>query len=429
MTDREKIAWLYRRAGFGLAAGQLEGLDRQGLDATVAAFVDPGANGVPPATDPWATIDFSSYDRNANQREFALKTIGGWLQAMVTTTRPFEEWMRWFWHGHFVSTLRVVKFPQLMVGQMRMFAEKGLGDFPSLLRAVTVDPAMLVYLDGVTSSKNEVNENYGREVLELFALGIGNYNEADVRAGAEALTGWRVARNAGRAEPTVSFEPRRHDDTPKAYLGRNGVHDVDTVVDAIVNHPACAPFITRKLAKAILGPDVDQGLLDRLSTDFAASGMQLRPLAKAVLEAGLHADASRELVLAPVPWLVSMIKATAAPPDRMATIGERGLVPAGQVPMDAPNVAGWPGGRTWLTSSSTVARFNMAASLATLTPADSSVRAAARSGDLDGLAEGLGRPEGFSTATASALAGLGGHDKSGDAVLTVAMAAPDLAMG
>ena len=121
-----------------------------------------------------------------------------------TTTEPFAEWMRWFWHGHFVSTLRVVKQPQLMVQQLRLFGTLGLGDFRSLLRAVTIDPAMLIYLDGTTSTKGAVNENYGREVLELFALGIGNYGEADVRAGAEALTGWRAPRRPTTSPATAN---------------------------------------------------------------------------------------------------------------------------------------------------------------------------------------------------------------------------------
>ena len=134
-----------------------------------------------------------------------------------------------------------------------MLGAEGLGDFRTLLRAVTLDSAMLVYLDGTDSRKGDVNENYGRELLELFALGVGNYSEDDVRAGAAALTGWHVYRR----DTTVSFQPRIHDDTPQHYLGRDGVHDVDSVIDAVVDHEACAPFIAGKLARAILGPAVD----------------------------------------------------------------------------------------------------------------------------------------------------------------------------
>ena len=413
MGERDQVAWTLRRAGFGPAPGQLDG----GLGATVDALIDPDGHGVAPAPDPWAGVDLAGYDpaaKGAAPRKLVVATIGAWLVAMAESPRPLEEWMRWFWHGHFVSTIRVVKQPPLLVAQLRRLGELGLGDFRTLLRAVTVDPAMLVYLDGVTNRRGAVNENYGREVLELFALGIGHYTEADVRAGATALTGWRAA----------GFEPRRHDDTPQSYLGRTGVHDVDTVVDAIVGHPACAPFITAKLARAVLGPTVNPALVDRLAADFAASGLQLRPLMRSILEA---ADASTELVSAPVPWLVSMIKASGADPAAVITKNaEAGLVAAGQVPLDAPNVAGWPGGRAWLSASTTVARFNLATAVAGLAPADGAARQAAAGGDPDALADALGHPGGFGDGTRGALRDLAPHDPTGAGRLAVAMASPDL---
>jgi len=197
-----------------------------------------------------------------------------------------------------------------------------------------------------------------------------------------------------------------------------------------VHHDACAPFITTKLAKAILGPTVDPNLVRRLANDFAASGMQIRPLVRALLAAGLDADASSPLVLAPIPWTVAMVKATGAPANKaFGPAVQRLLVSAGQVPMGAPNVAGWPGGRNWLSSSSTVARFNLAAAIAALSPADAAGRAAAAAGDHARLADVLGHPSGFSDATVTALAkasGRGGSGPSGQAALTVALASPDL---
>lgn len=427
MDDRSSIAWLHRRVGFGLRPGALDTLVAGGLDAAIDALIEPDRAGVAVAPDPWAGLDYTGFDPDKESaRTLSIATVRAWLVAMVDTPRPFEEWMRWFWHGHFVSTLRVVQSPPLMVRQMQMFHDVGLGDFRTLLRAVTVDAAMLVYLDGVTNRKGAVNENYGREVLELFALGIGNFTEADVRAGAEALTGWRALRRAAPGEPAVAFDPRRHDDAPKTYLGVDGVHDVDTVVDAIVDHPACAPFIAGKIARAILGPDIEPGLVDELGRDFAASGLQIRPLVRAVLEAGTRREVSVPLIAAPVPWTVRMIKATDVPADKAFTaLGERTLVPAGQVPMDPPNVAGWPGGRSWLSSSTTVARFNIAAVLAAQTPATAPLRVAARAGDDVALADLLGHPSGFCDATKAALGDARRADDNGNAVLTVAMAAPD----
>lgn len=427
VNDRTRIAWLYRRVGFGLRPGQLDGLAADGVDAALDGLVDPPAD-APRNPDPCAGVDLSGYDpKGGNGRKLAAAAIGAWLGAMVDAPRPLEEWIRWFWHGHFVSTLRVVKDPLLMARQLRLLGDEGLGDFRSLLRAVTIDPAMLVYLDGTTNRRGAVNENYGREVLELFALGLGAYEEADVRAGAQALTGWVTARRATSSDPTASFQARRHDDTPQRYLGRDGVHDLDTVIDAIVGHPACAPFVTGRLAAAILGPGVDADLLRGLSADFAASGLQVRPLVRALLAAGVHDGAAQPLVRAPVPWTVAMVKATGAPVGRTITaVAERGLVPSGQVPMDAPNVAGWPGGAAWLSSSATVARFDTAAGIAALAPAEGAVAGAARSGDLAALADGLGLPDGFGPTTTSALRSLAGSDPGGTSVLTVAMASPDL---
>jgi len=266
-----------------------------------------------------------------------------------------------------------------------------------------------------------VNENFGREVLELFALGIGNYSEDDVRAGSTALTGWTVDR---RAQAAV-FRPNRHDDRPQTYLGRAGVHDVDSVVDAIVAHPACAPFVTGRLSRAILGPDVDQGVLDSLARGFVASGLQLRPLVRSILEAGLN-GASSPLVVAPVPWMVAALRALELDVAGLGRSPLPELQAAGQVPMAAPNVGGWPSGSAWLTSSTTLARISLAASMARAAPSTNVARQAATTGDLAALANGLGRPEGFSPATAAALRSLGSGAAATSTILTVALASPDL---
>jgi uncharacterized protein (DUF1800 family) len=422
MSDRTKLAWLARRIGFGLAPGQLDALERAGVDATLASWIDaPAGSG----QDPWAGLSLPPGPLKGKKIGSAARdTIGAWLKAMATTDQPFEEWMRWFWHGHFVSTVRVVHSPALLVDQLRLFGALGLGDFRSLLRAITTDPAMLIYLDGRTNKAGQINENYGREVLELFSLGVGNYTEHDVRAGSTALTGWVAPYAAGRSY----FRPERHDDTPQQYLGHTDVHDVDTVVDTIVSHPACAPFIAGKVARAVLGPQVDTGLVARWGREFAASGLQIRPLVRSIVEAGLD-GASTPLVRAPVPWSIAMLRASGVGWDEAATTVGRVLVEAGQVPLDAPNVGGWPGGPLWLTSSVTLARFDLAASLATRTSTGSPAGAAAQKGDLSALADALGQPEGFGPATTAALHGLPSTgNRPGDGRLAVAIASPDLAV-
>jgi uncharacterized protein (DUF1800 family) len=425
MDERTAIAWLSRRVGFGLAPGELDQLAAAGLSTTLDQWLDPDAHGVAPSPDPWNGVEMSvgrPRGKESGRQQQAL--IEGWLMVMAATPRPFEEWMRWFWHGHFVSTLRAVGAPALMRNQLRTWARYGLGDFPSLLRSATVDTAMLAYLNGDTNQVGQVNENYGREVLELFTLGIGHYSESDVRAGATALTGYVRDFTTG----LTTFVPARHDDTPQTYLGRHGVHDVDTVVDAIVNHPACGPFIAGELARAVLGPDVDAGLVRRLGRDFVAGGLQLRPLMRAIVEAGLD-GASTPMVAAPVPWGLRMMRATAVPWGRLQLNLTAMLSGAGQLPTDAPNVGGWPGGLNWLSASATVARYNLVGWLAYYTPTTNPLLKAASQRNWPDLADGLGRPEGFAASTTAALAAMpdAGRYAAVDRLM-VAMVAPEMVL-
>lgn len=409
--DRDVVAWLHRRAGFGLAPGELDRLAPLGPAGVIDRLVDPDAHGVAPAADPWAGLDLPLDAKDAERK--ARGTLpGAWVLAMAASERPLHEWMRWFWHGHFVSTMAVVRSPELMVRQLRMLGDLGLGRFPDLLRAVTIDASMLMYLDGRTNRKGAVNENYGREVLELFTLGLGSFDEADVRAGAEALTGWRLDRSRGE----VRFDPAAHDDGAHRYLGVDGVHDLDTVVAAICAHEALPTFLAGKLSRAILGPDVEADLVTRLAADFRAGDLEIRPLVRAILEAGAD-GAGSPMVWAPVPWLASMIRATGAPVplERATVLAANQLRAAGQTPMDAPNVAGWPGGRAWLSSSTTLARVDLAAVVADLTPTDSPAYQAAESGDVPALAMALGRPVPFSASTTAALVGVGTDPASGTA--------------
>ncbi len=428
---RRTIALLHRRAGFGLAPGELDAGVGDGVDATIDRLVDPDNHGVPPVTDPWDGLDLSLPDgltpdatpdqRKAAQqqlRQQGLRAIDAWLTHLVTTPRPLEDWMVWFWHGHLVSGLDKVKVPAMMVQQLRTFRSLAFAPFATLLRAATVDPAMLVYLDGDTSTGTQPNENYGRELLELFSLGIGNYGEDDVKAGARALTGWTVVRRTIEAR----FAPARHDDAPQHYLGRDGVHDVDSVIAAVVAQPACAHFIAAKLAHAVLGPDIDDHLVDDLAAGYASSGLDTRVLVRSVLRA-LADGRGSDLVLAPVPWLVAAQRATGATLSSDARL--RGLRAAGQLPMYPPNVAGWPSGTAWFGASTVVARYDFASALATAAPADNPVIVAARNGDVDALADALGRPEGFSDATRAALAGVHGDATS---TAALALASPDLAL-
>lgn len=427
MDDRTAVAWLHRRAGWGLAPGQLDEQAALGVDAALERLLDPDSAGVADAPDPWEGLgDVALLPAQGDAaREARHRAVRAWLEAMVTTPRPLAERMRWLWHGHLVSGLAEVKHPGLMIGQLRTWYALGLGDVPSLLRAATVDAAMLRYLDGASSRRNAVNENYGRELLELFSLGIGNYSEDDVRAAAVALTGWVVPAGAVRS----TFVARRHDPTPQVLLGVAGVQDVESVVGAVTAHPACARFLTGVLATELLGPGVDAGLLESLAGRFRDGGLVVVPLVRDLLRAGLD-GAATPVVLPPVPWLVQLLRALDLRPAQV--FEQAGAVEmlsgAGQIPMFPPNVSGWPGGRAWLSTTATLARVNLASLLAGLVPEGSPAHAAATVGDVAALADILGRPEGFGPATVGAVrvARAAGGEQGVTLALATALAAPEM---
>jgi uncharacterized protein (DUF1800 family) len=414
VNDEQAVIWLLRRAGFGVHPARLDADLAAGPGALLDTLVDPDVAGVPLLPDPWDDERYRDYQ--ALEPEDRLAFTSQFVDRVVASERGLEDWMTFFWHDHFAVRIQVVRLPLLMAGHMRLLQRHALGNFADLLRDVTTDAAMLVYLDGARSTGGDPNENYGRELLELFSLGVGNYTEDDVRAATVALTGWTVQQVAGE----VTFVPRRHDPTPQTLLGES-VSDVDSVIDAVLAHPACGPFIAGKLAGDLLGPEVDQALVDRLGRDFAADGYEIAPLVRAVLEAGLD-GAGGEMIGAPFPWLVAALRASGARLPDQAKVGGAALL--GQVPFSPPNVAGWPDGDAWLASSSLVARFRFSAGIAATAPPESALRAAAADRRFDDLALLLGRADGFSRATLSGFDQLA--DATGTGVLAAALNAPDL---
>ena len=410
MDERDQMAWLARRVGFGVGPGQLDEWVELGADAVLDLLTTPDASGVPAVEDPFAELERTITDNGPNLRE----TIGAWFGHVIAAERPLQTWMQWFWHDFFAVSAAVVRQPGLVHDHFNLMFDQGLGNFADLLRAMTIDGAMLVFLDGTHSTAAAPNENYGRELLELYSVGVGAFTEADVLAAARALTGWVVR---ARRDLGVQFVPFRHDDTPQTLLGVSGVSDVDTVVDAVASHPATAPRITRLIARRVLG-DVDDAFIERHATSFAAD-LELAPLVRGLLEDGLDGAGSAVLV-EPFPWLAGAVRAVGSPPrDRI--VGDA-LRMAGQVPFVPPNVGGFPPASAYLTTSATIARFNLANAIADGADRSTPARQAADAGDVAGLADALGLPSGFSTETASAIASLTNPKDR----LAAALASPDL---
>jgi uncharacterized protein (DUF1800 family) len=434
---RRQVAWLHRRAGVGLAPGELDVAAARGVEAELERLLEPDRAGIPADPDPWAGTSYLTDGRpevlatSGRQQQIhheITDAVDRWLDAMVGARRPLAARATWFWHGHFATSVQRVKAAGLMVGQLRQFIRGGLGRFPDLLRTTTIDPAMLIWLDGRASTAKEPNENYAREMLELFSLGIGNYQETDIRAGARALSGWTVLPDGA-----TRFVAQRHDDTPQTYLGHNGVHDLDTVIAAVAASPALPTFLAERWTGALLGDGVDRSVPSSAAADFLTAGLDMNALVRSLLTRGVEdIDRWPPVVVDPVTWWVQARRATGATSPKLRGVAVATLLlAAGQYPMLPPNVGGWPGGDSWLATATIAARFQLAGLLAEATPANAPPRAAASHRDWAALADSLGRPEGFGAPTIAALeaaAKPGANQAPAVAGLTIALASPELAV-
>jgi len=281
-----------------------------------------------------------------------------WIQRMRYAPQPLRENMVLFWHGHFASSIEKVRGAHLLWKQNEMFREHALGSFASLARAVVRDPAMMRYLDVAGSRKGKPNENFARELMELFLLGEGNYSEQDIKEAARAFTGLRV--NPDSLDATMAA--RQHDGGPKTVLGRTGNFGPEDVVGVLLDQPSCARFIAGKLWVYFTGSPLEDPHLDDLAAGFRESGYQTGPLVRRILASeGFHASRGRQ-IKSPVQWLVGSAIALEAPLDG-SPAQQNALRELGQDLFAPPNVKGWEGGRAWISSTTLLARCNLAGSL------------------------------------------------------------------
>ena len=289
-----------------------------------------------------------------------LELRGWWLQRMARGPRPFQEKMVLFWHGHFATSAEKVQNPNYMWRQNELFRRLATGNWELLLNEVGKDPAMLVWLDQAQSRKEHPNENFAREVMELFALGEGHYTEHDITEGARALTGWSLD---GENEKFV-YRPRIHDDTVKTFLGRTGNLDGDDVIATIVEQPQAAKFITAKLWNYFAGQVPDQKLNEALANSFRQNGNNFKPFLRVMFrsEEFYSDDIVRNQVKSPVQWLIGSVRMLES--DLPPTLVSWGMLrQLGQDIFAPPNVKGWDGGVTWITTNTLLTRYNDAQSL------------------------------------------------------------------
>ena len=304
--------------------------------------------------------DMSQEERMAEQRknvERAFELREWWFREMLNTPSPLTEKMTLFWHNHFATSQQKVRFTPLLYQQHVMLRRNAMGNFGTLLREVSRDPAMLVYLDGANSRKEQPNENFAREVMELFTLGEGHYTEKDIKEAARAFTGWSVDRETGQ----FMFRRGIHDYGNKTVLGKSGNFDGDQVIDILLAKPETAQFITRKLWKEFVSPvpatPTEEAELARLATLFRTSGYNIGKLMNAMLTSdAFYATENRAtLIKSPVEFVVGTMKQFEIDtPNLRPFVLASALL--GQNVFSPPNVKGWPGGEAWINSATLLGR-------------------------------------------------------------------------
>lgn len=290
------------------------------------------------------------------RRERAAELKSWWFRELVATDSPLTERMALFWHNHFTSSLQKVRLPSLLLRQNRLFRKHGLGSFRALLHAIARDPAMLVYLDNAVSRAGSPNENFARELLELFTLGEGHYSEADIKAAARALTGWSVDRNTGK----FRVYAERHDDGDKIFLGVGGKLDGNDIVEILLRQPRTAEFIAAKMWRAFVSTEPGPGTIERLAGRFREADYAIARLLEDILASDAFWDAANRgtLIKSPVELLVGTLRLFRLElPERRVV--ERFSGRMGQDLFDPPNVKGWPGGTAWITSRTLLLRQSL----------------------------------------------------------------------
>ena len=394
----DRAAHLVERAGFGATPAEIERLAAMSPEAAVDALVELGAvdNAAAPAFEPspiWdpgmdpfpksraeavriaretgtsmgvavlpegesrrlqPVVDTFFYGLRANAVE-TQRLATWWGERMLTTRRPLEEKLTLFWHGHFATGAGKVRDSRMMHRQNEMLRANAAGNFRDLLVGILTDPAMLVYLDNGENRKDHPNENFGRELLELFTMGVGNYTERDIREASRAFTGWTNDALEFR------FDAETHDFGEKTFLGRTGPFDGEDIIDIILDTPVTAEFIAGKLYRFLVREELDADTRRELGATFREAGYELRPLLRQMfLSRDFYSPASvATQIKSPVQLVVSTYRKLGL--TRLPTIPDFNRLTAGlgQTLFNPPNVAGWAGGRTWITPALLLERGNL----------------------------------------------------------------------
>jgi uncharacterized protein (DUF1800 family) len=368
-----QVAQLLRRATFGMTRAQYDTALKDGFKTTVEKLVET------PAALPkdLAGADVATQDKPLNVGAFQT----WWIDHILATPTPFAERMTFFWHGHFTSDYRKVggQYP-FLYWQNQTWRKLGLGNFRDMLYQVTIDPGMLRYLDLAQSTGRSPNENYSREVMELFTMGVGTFTEDDVRAGAKALAGWREpvtqamvdyqiarAQQMGRPAPknlvadtvkTGIFDPNRAFKGSVTFLGVTKQWDTNMVLDRIMQQESVAPYLAGKVIREFVMPDPPDAYVARIADGWKKSKYDVKTLMRDVFLSPefLQPTAYRSLVKSPTEVMLHIARALEQPTlSRAIAQSGSGM---GQALYDPPEVGGWPSNASWVSSNNVLTRVN-----------------------------------------------------------------------
>jgi uncharacterized protein (DUF1800 family) len=372
------MAHLMRRAGFGAPYAELEARAAKGYEATVEELLNPEGQ---PALDYDIMLRYKTEWVNKNALEGQQDE---WVFRMINTKRPLEEKIALFWHGLFCTGHAKCENPRQQVLEIDMFRRHGMGRYDKLLLGLAEDPAMVFYLDNCMSHKGAINENWGRELLELFSMGVGmdgalNYTEDDVKEAARAFTGWTVANAMprypyGRYLSTFIYDPNDHDDGEKTFLGETGNWNGEDIIRIIAKQPATARFIARHLYNFFVAdepqvpawqhtPPRDPEAIKQLEDEYFRSGYDIRSMLRLLFNSDFFKNARFAKVKSPVETVIGTMRLVGD--YTFPKPGLNGVALTirymGQDLLNPPTVEGWHTGKEWIDSGTLVERINFTA--------------------------------------------------------------------
>ena len=364
------LAHLMRRAGFGASGPELEALVSRNYDSVVDALLNP---------ERFPDDDLDIYDRYHCEVDELETTSGGmWIHRMVHTKRPLVEKIALFWHHVFATGVSKGEHRLASNRQIDMFRRVGLSDFRTILLALSKDPAMIYWLDNNENHKDEPNENYGRELLELFSMGVGNYTEQDIKMAARAFTGWTFKQpiplyTQGSYEPEFVYLEDDHDDGEKTFLGETGPFNGEDIIGIIVKQRATARFICRHIYNFFVAdepqvpswsqiPPRDPEAVESLAQIFMDSGGEIRPVLKALFTSEFFKQAEQKRVKSPAELVAGILKLVEPSPMPESDVARYSAATAfmAQILYDPPSVEGWHTGHEWIDGGTLTERVNFA---------------------------------------------------------------------